>query len=168
MKAFMRFAVVAALLALAVPAFAGQPTGKDGYTAQQCLDEFAKMRDRGWAGYDALPNDKGEWVISSVPANGPGVAAGFQVGDVIVAANGAKVSDKSAWKKATKEWKIGSPVTFTVNRGGTEQQIAVTLAPMPEDVFLSMVGNHMIHDHMAPAATMKAEAKTETETAPAK
>lgn len=159
MRTSMRLVVIAAILALAAPVFAASgPVGKDGYTAQACLDHLAKMRDSGWSGFDAMPNEKGEMVISSVPANGPGVAAGFQVGDVLVSANGVKYADKKAMHKAMMDWKVGSQVTYTVNRGGAEQQVAVTLVQMPEDVFAAMVGNHMIHDHMAPASTVKAEA----------
>ena len=80
-----------------------------------------------------------------------GYSAGFQAGDVLVALNGAKLSDKEAMKKAKGEWKVGQNVSYTIKRAGAEKQIALTLGTMPEEVFSSMVGGHLLESHVVVA-----------------
>lgn len=158
MKRLTWFAVALFLIAVAVPAFAGKGE-KCTADAQTCLNQFSAYKDKGWHGIKSEMNDKGEMVVKTVYVGSPAEKAGFQVGDVLVSVNGAKMSDKEAVKKAKGEWKVGSQVTYSVLRGGTEQPIAVTLAPMPEEVYASMVGQHMIENHMAAASTATAESK---------
>ena len=158
MKGLTWFAVALFLISAAAPALAGKGE-KCTADAQTCLNHFSAYKDKGWHGIKSEANDKGESVVKSVVAGSPAEKAGFQPGDVLVSLNGAKMSDKEAVKKAKGEWKVGSQVTYSVLRGGAEQQIAVTLAPMPEEVYAGMVGQHMIENHMAAAPTASAESK---------
>ena len=158
MKGLTWFAVALFLISVAVPALAGKGE-KCTADAQTCLNHFSSYKEKGWNGIKSEANDKGDWVVKSVAADSPAQKAGVQVGDILVSLNGVKMSDKEAVKKAKGEWKPGSQVTYSVLRGGAEQQIAVTLAPMPEEVYAGMVGQHMIENHMAVASTASAESK---------
>jgi C-terminal processing protease CtpA/Prc len=144
---WISWVVAAALVAaLAVPALAGSGE-KCTYDTQSCLNHWSKGKDRGWVGLQYDKSEDGTVKVKAVTANSPAVTAGFQVGDVVVAVNGARMSDKDAVKKATGEWKVGQKVSYTVLRAGGEKQLPVTLGTMPEEVFASMVGSHMLENH---------------------
>jgi len=145
----------AALLVMAVPAFAGHGE-KCSATAQACLNHWAAERTMGWVGLEYDKSTDGIIKVKSVMAGSPAADAGFQSGDILVALNGAKMSDKEAMKKAKGSWKAGQSVTYTVERAGAEKQIAVTLATAPDNVFAAMVGSHMLENH---AASASADAK---------
>ena len=159
MKKVSWFVVAALMTALAVPALAG--SGETcTYDTQTCLNHMSKMKDTGWAGLQYDKAEDGTMTVKAVTASSPAYSSGFKVGDVLVALNGAKLSDKEAVKKAKGDWKVGQTVTYTVKRAGAEKQIAVTLATMPEEVFASMVGSHMLENHVV---TTTADAMTPTE-----
>jgi len=158
MKRISSLVAAAFVAALAVPALAGHGE-KCTYDTQACLDHWSKNKDQ--KGYVGLQYDKAEdgtFKVKSVYPGSPALAAGFQVGDIVVAVNGAPLGDKAAVKKATGEWKIGQSVTYTVQRSGAEKKIAVTLAKMPEEVFASLVGSHMLENHVVTATADAAPA----------
>ena len=158
MKRLTWLAVALFLISVAVPALAGKGE-KCTADAQTCLNHFSSYKEKGWHGLKYEANDKGDLVVKSVVAGSPAEKSRFQVGDILVSLNGAKMSDKEAVKKAKGEWMPGSLVTYSVLRGGTEQQVVVTLAPMPEEAYAEMVGQHMIENHMAVPSTVSAENK---------
>lgn len=158
MKRLTWLAVALFLISVAVPALAGKGQ-KCTADAQSCLNHYSSYKEKGWHGIKYEANDKGDLVVKSVAAESPAAKSGLMVGDVLVSLNGAKMSDKEAVKKAKGEWKAGSQVTYSVRRGQAEQQIAVTLATMPEEVYAGMIGQHMIENHMAVASTATAESK---------
>jgi predicted metalloprotease with PDZ domain len=146
----------AALLMVAVPAFAGGE--KCAADAQACLNHWSGNKAGGWLGADMDKSTPGVYKVKGVTAESPAAAAGFKVGDVLVAINGANLSDKEAVKKAKGSWKAGQAVTYTVQRAGTEKQLAVTLAKTPDAVFATMLGTHMLEHHMG-TATAAADAE---------
>jgi S1-C subfamily serine protease len=148
----------AALLALAVPAFAGSGE-KCSASAQACLNHWAGGKDAGWVGLEYDKSVEGVVKVKAVTPDSPAATAGFQPGDVLLALNGAKMSDKAALKKAKGSWKSGQAVTYTVQRAGAEQQIAVTLGTTPEQIYTSMIGSHMLENHVV-ATTASAEGKS--------
>lgn len=157
--------VAVSALIVAVPAFAGGGA-KCTQATQACLNHWAKTKDMPWAGLQYDKSADGSVVsVKAITPGSPAATAGFQVGDVVVAMNGAKLADKEAVKKAKSEMKVGSTVQYTITRGGTEQQLAVTMAAMPPEVFASVVGSHMIENHVPTAI---AEANTESDTKAAK
>lgn len=165
MKRIVSWMVAVLVLALAMPVVAGE-AGKCMQSTQACLNHWAKTKDTPWVGlqYDKAA-ENGTTTVKAITPGSPAATAGFQVGDVVVAMNGAKLSDKEAVKKAKAEWKVGQSVQYTVTRAGAEQQIAVTLAAMPPEVYASLVGSHMLENHVPIAL---AEASTESDTKPAK
>jgi C-terminal processing protease CtpA/Prc len=156
----MVWSVAVAMLVAAGAAWAGGGE-KCTQDAQACLNGMAKMKDRGWVGIQYDKTTAGALLVKAVTPNGPAATAGFETGDEILTINGANVSDKEAMKKAKGEWKVGQTITYTISRKGAEKTLTATLAPMPSEVFASIVGEHMVADHVvALASTEKpAEAK---------
>jgi C-terminal processing protease CtpA/Prc len=156
-----RFAVLtmaALVLALSVPAWAGSGE-KCTASAQECLDKMAAKKDKGWAGFNVDKSENGAMVVKSVVPGGPADKAGFKAGDVLVALNGASYSDYEAVKKAKGTWATGSKITYTVKRADAEKTLAVTLAPLPAEVYAQMVGEHMVADHQVAVNAPTADAK---------
>ncbi len=150
MKRLTWLMVAASVVALAAPALAGSG-GKCTEGTQACLNHMAKSKDKPWVGLQYDKAENGTTSVMAITAGSPAAAAGFEVGDVLVALNGAKLADKEAMKKAKGEWKIGQSVSYTVSRAGAEKQIAVTLGQMPAEVYASVVGSHMLENHVPTA-----------------
>ena len=147
----------AALVMLAVPVFAGSGE-KCSSNTQACLNHWTSAKDAGWTGLELDKSEEGVVKVKAVTPDSPAAAAGFQIGDVLMTLNGVKMSDKAAMKKAKGSLKAGQSVTYTVQRAGAEQTLAVTLAKTPELVYASMLGSHMMESHAA-VATAAAETK---------
>lgn len=165
MKRFSALLALFALLmvAVAVPAFAGG--GKcEAADAQACLNQMSTMKDKGWVGLDLDKSDMTAIKVKGFTPGSPASKAGFQVGDVVVAINGASLTDKEALMKAKGDWSVGQSVTYTVKRKNAEKQITAKLDKMPEDVFATMIGHHMLEAHLTMAAATPSEPST---TAPA-
>ena len=151
----------AALVMLAVPVFAGSGE-KCSSNTQTCLNHWSAGKDMGWTGLELDKSEVGVVKVKAVTPDSPAAAAGFQIGDVLMTLNGVKMTDKAAMKKAKGSWKAGQSVTYTVQRAGAEQTLAVTLAKAPENVYASMLGSHMMEYH---AASASASASAETKAA---
>jgi predicted metalloprotease with PDZ domain len=160
MKRIAWWMVAVCVVALASPSFAGEG-GKCTRATQACLNHWAKSKDVPWAGlqYDAAEN--GTLTVKSLSPGSPAATAGIQVGDVIVAMNGTKITDKEAIRKAKLEIKPGQTVQYTISRAGAEQQLPVTMATMPPEIYAAAVGSHMLENHVPMAL---AEASTEGST----
>jgi len=159
MKRHMVVATAALAVAIAVPVLAGSGAGKCTMDTQACLNSYSKYASKGWAGleYDKSA-DKQSHVVKRAVAGSPAEAAGFQPGDVLVSLNGvAMSSDKETLKKAKGEWSVGQSVTYVVKRGDKDVTLNAKLAKMPTEVFASMVGEHMVSNHMT--APMSADVK---------
>jgi S1-C subfamily serine protease len=137
------------IVAFASPALAAG--GKCTRTTQACLNQWARTKDLPWAGIQYDNVETGTMTVKAVAPGSPAANAGIQVGDVVVAINGVKVTDKEAFKKAKSEWKVGLTVPYTISRTGTEQQIPVTPVAMPPEVFAAAVGTHMLENHVPTA-----------------
>lgn len=154
----IKLVLTAALLLAASSALAGSGE-KCTYDTQSCLNHWAAKKDAGWAGLDYDKSVPGVVKVKAVTPDSPAAAAGFQPGDVIVAMNGAKMADKEALKKAKGSWKAGQSVNYTIQRGGAEQQIALTLGKTPDQVFTSMAGAHMMESHAVITTAAASEKK---------
>ncbi len=120
-------------------------------TTQECLDHMAAhFRDRGWVGIELAMNEEtGAMTVSAVEPNSPAIEAGFKKGDVLVALNGVRLDDENKEKvyAAKEKMTIGTTVTYTVDRGGKEKDLPVTLAQIPEATLAKWIGHHMIEGH---------------------
>ena len=149
-----------AMLVVAIPAMAGGDKCAAG-NAQACLSHWASEKSHAWTGLDLDKSVPGVIKVKAIAPNSPAATAGFEVGDELVALNGASMADKDAVKKAKGEWKAGQAVTYTVKRKGAEQQVAVTLAEMPKETLATMLGQHMLDAHVAMATATATETKSE-------
>jgi predicted metalloprotease with PDZ domain len=149
MKRRWGIATVALALVIAIPAVAGSGAGKCTQDTQTCLNTFSKYASKGWLGLD-YDKSSATHAVKKVAPGGPAEAAGFKAGDVLVSMNGvAMTAEKEALKKAKGEWAVGQTVAYGVKRGDQDLTLSVKLAPMPSEVFASMVGDHMVSNHMA-------------------
>jgi len=78
---------------------------------------------------DSSAQPVGVGVVDVVPG-GPAAAAGIQPGDVIVAIDGTKTPSADALGAVLAELKPGQVVTVTVERGGRQQDLKVTLGEL--------------------------------------
>ncbi len=67
-------------------------------------------------------------IVANVVPNGPAAKAGFHQGDLIVAVNGKAIEDSRDLTRRVAALPAGSNATFTVVRGGSQQQIRVNIA----------------------------------------
>lgn len=74
-----------------------------------------------------------EEVPDECPEPAPGFAAGLQPGDTVTAVNGAAISGWDELQGTIRE-SVGEPITLTVERNGTELDLAVT--PRPNEVYV--------------------------------
>ena len=145
--------VAVVVVALALPATAGEEGYKCTKSTQDCLNAMAaKLKNRGWVGLQ-LDYDEatGAMTVKQVVPDSPAVAAGFQAGDVLFALNGAEFgADEEAVKAAYEAMTPGNVVTYTVLRDGAKSKLEVTLGEVPSDVLAQWIGGHML-DHVTVA-----------------
>jgi predicted metalloprotease with PDZ domain len=126
-------------------------------TAEECRQHMTEMfRDRGWVGLELDRDEEGRAVrVSRVEPGSPASAAGFQVGDELVALNGVKLGEENQHKvyAAKDKLVVGARVTYTVDRGGVKLDLPVTLAQMPQDVLAAWIDRHMASDHSSATAS---------------
>jgi len=129
-------------------ALAGGDAHKCTKPTEECLTSMvSEMKSRGWIGVELDKNDTGQLVVSRVVPGGPAEGAGIQVGDLFMAMNGIKFGDEKnmeALYAAKKSQKVGSEVTYTIEHKGYTKQVALKLAPVPEDTLAQWVGHHML------------------------
>ena len=91
-------------------------------------------------------------MVKAVVPGSPAEAAGFRVGDVLVAINGIEINDanKEALKKATGSTGPGSEMTYVVKRQGAKATLNARLGKVPEDVMAQWIGEHMVKEHVKP------------------
>ena len=72
--------------------------------------------------------------VGDATAGGPAAEAGIQPGDVITEVDGDQVSDPEDVAQAIEDNKPGDRVEVTVQRGGSEETVQVTLGQRPEQL----------------------------------
>jgi C-terminal processing protease CtpA/Prc len=153
--------VAAALSVLAMAGTAGAGEGKKcEYSTQECLDYMAtKMKGSGWVGVELDHAEDTEAMrVTRIVANSPAERAGIQAGDLLVAINGITLGKANEEKlmQARATFKPGDSVTWTMKRGASDREVAITLAPMPADVLAAYIGQHMLeHAQVEVAASTK-------------
>jgi C-terminal processing protease CtpA/Prc len=126
---------LALVLAFTTAAFAGGGE-KCTHDAKAHAAMKSKMAAHGWLGLKTEKDASGAYTVASVAPNSPAAEAGFRAGDVLVSLNGIALSEanKDALKKAKSNLGVGKSVAYTIRRGGAEQTLTATLAPVPEEV----------------------------------
>lgn len=114
-------------------------------SAADCEKAMAESKNRGWLGIEGENAEGGGWLVKSVVPGSPAETAGFKSGDVLYALNGVTINEANhdKIKAIKKDLKPGSQVTYTVKRGDSETRLAATLGKMPDNVYKTMVAEHM-------------------------
>lgn len=118
---------------------------KCNMSAEDCQKMMAEVKNRGWLGLELDENEAGALVITKVVPSSPAAKADFRKGDVLLALNGVTLDEANEEKIVAirKGLKPGDPVSYNVRRGDDELNIAAVLATIPEDVYTTMVSEHM-------------------------
>lgn len=70
-------------------------------------------------------------LVADIAQGSPADDAGINLGDIIVRLNGRDVEDSSDFIARIQDAGVGATIALEVNRGGTTEEINVTLEPMP-------------------------------------
>jgi S1-C subfamily serine protease len=81
-----------------------------------------------------LPQNGDGAQVADATAGGPAAEAGLQAGDVVTKVDGADVHTPDDVAAAISDNKPGDKVEVTVNRGGSEETIEVTLGQRPDQL----------------------------------
>jgi S1-C subfamily serine protease len=157
-RALAAIALGAAMAATPLPA--GDSGHKCTMPVQECIDRMsASLKTTGWVGieYEESGASGGGYRVTKVIEGSPAEKAGLHPGDVLSALNGVHLSNENtaALAKARKEWTPGQYVTYTIKREGVDRNITLTLAPMPADVMVRWIGEHMKEHEAAERAVAK-------------
>ena len=149
MKRTALFGVLVLVLAVALPAVAGDKHACAA-SADDCVKKMAaKYKDAAWLGIETREVEGGRWAVSRVFEGSPADRAGFREGDVLRSLNGVEMS--AANKQALKEVKHGlapkSQVTYVVDRKGTSVTLRAELGSAPREVVAKWIGEHMLDSH---------------------
>jgi C-terminal processing protease CtpA/Prc len=151
--------LVAAFFALTSPGTVSAGDEKCEYSTQECLDYMAtKMKGSGWVGVELdRAEDTEAMRVTRIVANSPAEGAGIQAGDLLVAINGIALGKANEEKlmEARAMFKPGDSVTWTMKRGASDREVAITLAPMPADVLAAYIGQHMLEHAQVEVAASK-------------
>ena len=131
-------------------------------STDECIKKLhQKYQQSGWLGIEKEKGEDGSVRISAVTPGSPAAAAGFAVGDVLVAINGLALSESNTekWKKMEKNGKMsmvpGAQVTYTVSRRGTNLDLTATLEKPPESVIAQWIGEHVAREHVPQTVASK-------------
>jgi C-terminal processing protease CtpA/Prc len=153
------FWLIAAAMTASIVAsvFAGGPCEAP---TDECIRKLhQKYQQAGWLGIEKEKGEDGNAVITAVVPGSPAAAAGFAVGDVLVAINGITLADMKGEKAKEEEKKLqekklklamvpGSHVTYTVSRRGARLDLVATLEKPPESVIAQWIGEHVAKEHV--------------------
>jgi len=104
---------------------------KDGSMPRSWLGVTVQGMDALLAKSLGLKDTEGA-LVSDIEKGSPAAKAGVKIGDVVLEINGKKVTspDKLAWYASTAG--SGKKAELKVMRSGSQKQLSVTLAPLPE------------------------------------
>ncbi len=141
----MRYLGIATLaLMLSTYATAGEPGKKCTKPVQECLNLMVKeLKSTGFIGVELDKNKEGRLVVTHVIEGTPAEKAQMHEGDELVAINGIKFDEKNE-KSISAVKKPGAEVVITIKRGGQDQEMKMTLVPMPADAMARYIGEHMM------------------------
>ena len=105
-------------------------------TVRDVLPDLAKgtAPQHAYLGLSSGPAQNGGAQVGETTAGGPAAKAGIQAGDVVTEVDGDTVRDPEDVAQAIEDNKPGDRVKVTVQRGGSEQTIEVTLGQRPEQL----------------------------------
>ena len=95
--------------------------------------EGHSAKSAAWAGAWMQRSTSGTVTVAEVAKGSPAAKAGLKTGDVVVAVNGYDLSNSEARATCAShaDCKVGSAMTYTVQRGSSTKTIKLKLEKMP-------------------------------------
>lgn len=150
-------------LAVAIPAFAGGAHCSGGdktsaATADAKASCASKAKTTAWAGAWLQRSADGSLIVADVAKGSPAARSGLKTGDVVLAVNGYDLSDSEdrAMCASKAECKVGSTVTYTVQRGSMTKDVKFKLVRMPTTATERFASNQASFDPAIAAVVMPA------------
>jgi putative serine protease PepD len=84
-----------------------------------------------YVGVSLNPDSTGGAQVETIAAGSPASKGGLQVGDLVTAINGKSISSTQQFIETVDAYAPGQSVTLTVKRGGSTQNIKLTLGTRP-------------------------------------
>lgn len=140
---FAVLAVLASAVAWTAPRAAEPRCSLD---VEACLRQFENLKDRPWMGVYVHTDSLGRRVIASVVPGSPADRAGVKPGDALQRIGGMAPAD---WYASRAGWKSGDRRDLVVLRDGRTRDLTMECQPISDELFARIVGEHMIHGHMA-------------------
>ena len=104
---------------------------KNGKVRRGMLGVTIQPVDADLAASMNLPAARGA-IVTNVTAGGPADKAGIKRGDVITAVNNTPVNDPNSLRNTVASLAPGSNATVTLQRNGSDQNVSVALAELPD------------------------------------
>ena len=145
-------------LAVSVPAFAGgghcsgsSASADAGYS---CSGHAAKSA--AWAGAWLQRSASGTVTVAEVAKGSPAAKAGLKSGDVVLAVNGYDLSDSEARAECASKasCKVGSTVTYAVQRCNSTKNVKLKLEKMPANATERYASREASYDPALAAVVM--------------
>lgn len=136
-------ALAVALLALVAtaPTWAGgdkcRQEAAQAAAAKAAQHEKAEaIKKAGWTGMEVEAAEEGGYRVTYVAAGTPAAEAGVRVGDRLVAYQGIALTEdnEEALHAAKKARRLGSRVSYTLERDGGRRNVTLTLVEVPDTV----------------------------------
>jgi predicted metalloprotease with PDZ domain len=102
----------------------------------------SKLANRGWAGIELQRNaESGQIEVVRVVVDSPAARAGLRAGDVLLALAGIELleGNEAALDVVRSAMTPGNRVTYTIERDGEPQRIAVRLAQIPKTILAKWI-----------------------------
>lgn len=144
-----------AILCLGVACLGGWPLLAGDWAceedAEACVEAMKeKLRHKGWVGIElSYEEEGGSPRILKVIENSPAAAAGLRPGDVLLGLDGVayRGDNEEAVRKVYKGCGPGKTITYRISRDGSETEVQVVLAHVPDYLAAQWIGHHLMHYH---------------------
>ena len=140
-------ALVAVVVLAGGATLAQSPEKCDG-ELEQCIKYIAeKLKASGWVGVELERREEdGDFEIVKVIPHSPAKKAGIRKGDILRAINDMSLCELQGktLAEARLKWTPGVSLTYTIERGGEDRQIKITLEAMPAPVLARYIGEHIL------------------------
>lgn len=132
-----------AVIVAAAPAYAGgEKCDREAHAtrtakaAEADYDKVKAIKKAGWTGMETEKDANGAYRVTYIQSGSPAAEAGVRIGDHLVAYQGIEIAEANhdALKAAKKGRKVGTRVTYTIERAGDRQDLRMELVEVPDTV----------------------------------
>ena len=148
-------------LALTVPAFAGGAGCADHAKASAASADAkasCAAKATAWSGAWLQYSPSGQVIVMDVAKSSPASKSGLKTGDIVLAVNGYDLSNNEdrAMCVSKADCRVGSAVTYKVQRGASTKSLKFTLAKVPSSATARFASRQATFDPALAAAVIPA------------